>query len=66
MVKDFVVAVAAGAGGCVSNIVLEAKGQLTSSDNRPGDVAGCVNGMQFAIDVRTFAIAISWPQYCKM
>ena len=51
MVKDFVVAVAAGAGGCVSNIVLEAKGQLTSSDNRPGDVAGRVNGMQFAIDL---------------
>ena len=25
-----------------------------------------LNGMQFAIDVRTFAIAISWPQYCKM
>ena len=50
-VKDFVVAVAAGSVGCVSNIVLEASGQLTSSDYRPGDVAGRVNGLQFAIDV---------------
>ena len=51
MVKDFVVAVGADAGGGVSNIVLEATGQLASSDNRPGDVAGRVNGVQFAIDV---------------
>ena len=50
-VKDFVLAVAAGSGGCVSNIVLEASGQLTSSDYRPGDVAGRVNGLQFSIDV---------------
>ena len=35
----------------MSNIVLEATGQLTSSDYRPGDVAGRVNGVQFAIDV---------------
>ena len=35
----------------MSNIVLEATGQLTSSDYRPGDVAGRINGVQFAIDV---------------
>ena len=50
-VKDFVLAVAAGSGGCVSNVVLEASGQLASTDYRPGDVAGRVNGLQFAIDV---------------
>ena len=31
--------------------MLEATGQLASSDKRPGDVAGRVNGVQFAIDV---------------
>ena len=49
MVKDFLVAVAADAGGRVFNVVVEAKGQL-ANNNRTGDVAGCDNGVQFAID----------------
>jgi len=49
-VKDFLVAVAAGAGGRVANIVLEAKHQL-ATNNRPGDVAGNDNGKAFAVDV---------------
>ena len=50
MVKDSLVAVAADAGGRVFNVVVEAKGQL-ANNNRTGDVAGCDNGVQFAIDV---------------
>jgi hypothetical protein len=50
MVKDFLVAVAADAGGRVFNVVVEAKRQL-ATNNRTGDVAGCDNGVQFAIDV---------------
>ena len=50
MVKDFLVAVAADAGGRVFNVTVEAKGQLANS-NRTGDVAGCDNGVQFAIYV---------------
>ena len=50
MVKDFLVAVAADAGGRVFNVVVEAKGQL-ANNNRTGDVAGCDNEVQFAIDV---------------
>ena len=50
MVKDFLVAVAADAGGRVFNVVVEAKGQL-ANNNRTGDVAGCNNEVQFAIDV---------------
>ena len=49
-VKEFLVAVAAGSGVSVSNIVLEAKGQL-ATNKRPGDVAGNVNGRAFAVDV---------------
>ena len=49
-VKEFLVAVAAGAGGSVANISLEAKGQL-ATNNRPGDVAGNDNGKAFAVDV---------------
>ena len=49
-VKDFLVAVAAGAEGRVANILLEAKGQLVTN-NRPGDVAGNDNGKAFAVDV---------------
>ena len=50
MVKDFLVAVAADAGGRVFNVVVEAKGQL-ANNNRTGDVERCDNGVQFAIDV---------------
>ena len=49
-VKDFLVAVAADAGGRVASIVLEAKGRLVTN-NRPGDVAGNDNGKAFAVDV---------------
>ena len=49
-VKYFLVAVAADAGGRVTNIELEAKGQL-ATNNRPGDVAGIDNGKAFAVDV---------------
>ena len=49
-VKDFLTAVAAGSGGRVANIVLEASHQL-ASNNRPGDVAGNDNGKAFAVDV---------------
>ena len=46
MVKDFLV----DAGGRMSNVVVEAKGQL-ANNNRRGDVAGRDNGVKFAIDV---------------
>ena len=49
-VTAFLVVVAADAGGRVTNIELEAKGQL-ATNNRPGDVAGIDNGKAFAVDV---------------
>ena len=48
--KEFLVAVAADAGGRVTNIELEAKGQL-ATNNRPGGVTGNDNGKAFAVDV---------------
>ena len=42
---------AADAGRRVTNIELEAKGQL-ATNNRPGDVAGIDNGKAFAVGVK--------------
>jgi len=49
-VVHFLVAVAADAGGRVTNIELEAKSQL-ATNNWPGDVTGIDNGKAFAVDV---------------
>eukprot|EP00617_Octactis_speculum_P014582 CAMPEP_0185769842 /NCGR_PEP_ID=MMETSP1174-20130828/56177_1 /TAXON_ID=35687 /ORGANISM="Dictyocha speculum, Strain CCMP1381" /LENGTH=348 /DNA_ID=CAMNT_0028455059 /DNA_START=24 /DNA_END=1073 /DNA_ORIENTATION=- len=49
-VRDFCTAVAADVESLVTNVVVEAKGQL-ADNNWPGDITGRVKGQEFAIDV---------------
>ena len=50
--KEFIAAMASDTENLMTNVAVEAKGQLTNND-RPGDVAGRVKGQAFAIDVFT-------------